>query len=153
MTKTTTEGATAVPNHNRTQVIQAAGIVGVATLVSRLLGLVKTMVMTAYLGLELEATAFTTASAFPEAIFLIIAGGAIGSAFIPTFAAYFAHDDEEGGWRLFSAVINLITFTVTIVAVVTIIFAPQLVTIFLPKLVEGDPALMTPKAKDEVPFL
>ncbi|MEJ2750483.1 MAG: lipid II flippase MurJ, partial [Anaerolineae bacterium] len=115
---------------------------GAAMLVSRLLGLVRTMVVTAYLGLGLEARAYTAASTFPEAIFFIIAGGAIGSAFIPTFTAYFARDDDEGGWRLFSAVINLITLAVTVLAVMAIIFAPQLITIFLPKLVQEEPALL-----------
>lgn len=150
MTKITTDGGTAdstgsrqtVPNQARTQVIQAAGIVGAAMLVSRLLGLVRTMVMTAYLGLELEARAFTAASTFPEAIFFIIAGGAIGSAFIPTFTAHFARGDDEGGWRLFSAVINLITLAVTVLSIVAVIFAPQLISLFLPKLVQEEPALL-----------
>ena len=150
MTKITTDGGTAEsagsqqtsPNQAKTQVIQAAGIVGAAMLVSRLLGLVKTMVMTAYLGLGLEASAFTTASTIPEAIFFIIAGGAIGSAFIPTFTAYFARDDEAGGWRLFSAVINLITLAITVLAIVAMIFAPQLISLFVPKLVQVETAFL-----------
>ncbi len=132
----------AVSPSAKTQVIRAAGIVGAATLVSRLLGLVKTMVVTAYLGLGLEARAFTTASAFPEAIFFIIAGGAIGSAFIPTFTAYFTRDDETGGWRLFSAIINLITLAVTVLSIIAMIFAPQLITLFVPKLIQEEPALL-----------
>ncbi len=133
---------TAVSPSAKSQVIRAAGIVGAATLVSRLLGLVKTMVITAYLGLELEARAYTTASAFPEAIFFIVAGGAIGSAFIPTFAAYFARDDEAGGWHLFSAVINLITLTVTVLSLAAVIFAPQLIAVFVPELIQEEPALL-----------
>ncbi len=146
---TTDEGAAdsagsrpTVPNQAKTQVIQAAGIVGAAMLVSRLLGLVKTMVMTAYLGLGLEASSFTAASTIPEAIFFIIAGGAIGSAFIPTFTAYFAHDDEEGGWRLFSAVINLVVLAVTALSIIAMVFAPQLITLFVPELVQADVAFL-----------
>ena len=136
------ESETAVFPSSKIQVIQAAGIVGAATLVSRLLGLVKTMVITAYLGLGLEARAFTSANVVPEAIFFIIAGGAVGSAFIPTFAAYFARDDEAGGWHLFSAVLNLIILAVTGLSLLAIIFAPQLITLFLPELIQEEPDLL-----------
>lgn len=150
MTKITTDGETAgssdsrqtIPNQAKTQVIQAAGIVGAAMLVSRLLGLVKTIVMTAYLGLGLEASAFTTASTIPEAIFFIIAGGAIGSAFIPTFTAYFARDDKDGGWRLFSAVINLVVLAVTALSIIAMFFAPQIIALFVPELVQADGAFL-----------
>ena len=104
-------------------------------LISRLLGLVKSMVMASYLGLGWEATAFNTANIVPEAIFFIVAGGAIGSEFIPTFATYFAKDDEKGAWQLFSAVLNLIVLIVSLLALVAILFAPQIVRLFLPELV------------------
>lgn len=120
--------------------MHAAGLVGAAVLVSRLLGLAREIIAKYYLGVTtLEATAYDAASRFPEAIFLIIAGGAIGSAFIPTFSAYFARDDEEGGWHLFSAVINLATLAVTGVAGLSILLAPQFVDFFLRDLVAAQP--------------
>src|SRR5690606_22135100 len=91
---------------------------------------------------SLEATAFDIAGRFPEAIFLIIAGGAIGSAFIPTFAAYFTRDDEQGGWRLFSAVINLATIAVTVVAAVIALFAAPIVQFFYAENIAQEPALL-----------
>lgn len=142
MAKTTTNGATAVPNPNKTQVIQAAGIVGAAMLVSRLLGLAKNMVQASYLGLGWEATAYNTANTVPEAIFFIVAGGAIGSAFIPTFAAYFARDDEAGAWQLFSAVINMIVLIVTALALIAIFLAPQIITLLIPALIQENPGVL-----------
>lgn len=124
------------------QVMRAAGVVATAVLLSRVVGLARDIIKADYLGLGVGATAYDTASRFPEAIFLIIAGGAIGSAFIPTFSAYFARDDEEGGWRLFAAVINLVTVVVTAVALITILFAPQFVLFFLHELVADDPVLL-----------
>ncbi len=86
----------------RALVFRAAGLVAALALLSRVLGLAREIVVRQYLGVTtLEATAFDIASRFPEAIFLIVAGGAVGSAFIPTFTAYFSRDDEAGGWRLF----------------------------------------------------
>lgn len=127
---------------DHTQVLRAAGLVGAAFLVSRIVGLVRNVIKVNYLGLGLEATAYDTASRFPEAIFLIVAGGAIGSAFIPTFSAYFARDDDKSGWHLFAAVINLVTIAITAVALLTIIFARQFVILFLHELVVDDPALL-----------
>jgi putative peptidoglycan lipid II flippase len=136
----TTENRSA---RDRSLVLHAAGLVGAAMLLSRAIGLVREIVTRSALGvLTVEATAYEIAKAFPETIFFIIAGGAIGSAFIPTFAAYFARDDESGAWRLFSAVINLITVAVTIVAVIAMILAPQIVTFFYGDNVAAQPELL-----------
>ncbi len=127
----------------RRQVFRAAGLVASLAMVSRVLGLLREIVVRNYLGVTtLEATAFEIASRFPETIFLIIAGGAIGSAFIPTFTAYFSRDDEDGGWRLFSAVINLVTLTTTVVSLLVMIFAEQFVLFFYADSIADDPALL-----------
>ncbi len=122
---------------------RAAGLVAALSLVSRLLGLVREIVVRQFLGVTtLEATAFDVAGRFPETIFLIIAGGAIGSAFIPTFTAYFSRDDERGAWRLFSAVINLVLVTTTLVSVGVMIFAEPFVLFFYADNIAQEPALL-----------
>ena len=128
---------------DRALVLHAAGLVGAAMLLSRTVGLVREIVTRSSLGvLTVEATSYEIAKAVPETIFLIIAGGAIGSAFIPTFAAYFTRDDEAGAWRLFSAVINLITVALTIIALVAMVFAPQIVTFLYGDHVAAEPQLL-----------
>lgn len=112
-------------------------------LLSRVLGLGREIVVRQYLGVTtLEATAFDIASRFPEAIFLIIAGGAIGSAFIPTFSAYLSRDDQPGGWHLFSAVINLVTLATTLVSIGVMIFAAPFVLFFYGDTIATEPALL-----------
>ncbi|MFO7537342.1 MAG: lipid II flippase MurJ, partial [Chloroflexota bacterium] len=131
-------------SNNRGLVMRAAGLVGAAVLLSRLVGLGRDMVTKYYLGVTtLEASAFDGASQFPETIFLIIAGGAIGSAFIPTFAAYFARDDAAGGWRLFSAIVNMVTVVMIVVCGLFIWLAPDLVTWFFPELVTTEPDFLS----------
>lgn len=128
---------------DRSLVLHAAGLVGAAMLLSRMVGLVREIVTRSTLGVfTVEATSYEIAKAIPETIFFIIAGGAIGSAFIPTFAAYFTRDDESGAWRLFSAVINLITVAVTVVAVIAMILAPQIVTFFYGDNIAANPELL-----------
>jgi putative peptidoglycan lipid II flippase len=129
--------------NGRQQVLRAAGLISVALLLSRVIGMVRLMVTLNYLGTEtIEANAYAVASRFPEAIFTIIAGGAIGSAFIPTFAAYFVRDEQAGGWRLFSAVINLITLVVLIVAIVAAVFAAPLINFFYAEQIAQTPELL-----------
>ncbi len=124
-------------------VLHAAGLVGAAMLLSRMVGLLREIVTRSSLGvLTVEATSYEIAKAIPETIFLVIAGGAIGSAFIPTFAAYITKDDEPGAWRLFSAVINLITIVLTVIALLAILFAPQIITFFYSENIETQPQLL-----------
>ena len=128
---------------DRELVMRAAGLVGAAILLSRIVGLVREMVTRSLLGVTtVQATAYDIAKVFPESIFLIIAGGAIGSAFIPTFTAYLAQDDENGAWRLFSAVINLVTVAITIIAVLAMIFADQIVGFFYAPTIAEHPELL-----------
>ncbi len=128
----------------RRQLLAAAGIMGIATIVSRLLGLVRVGVITATYGADtLEANAIAIASRLPDALFFIMAGGALASAFLPTFSAYFTRDDEEGGWRLFSAVINLITLVMIVVAGLSAIFARPILTYYVRDLVEGQAGFLT----------
>lgn len=122
--------------------MRAAGLVGTAVLVSRLVGLVREIVIKDRLGLDLEALAYEAANTFPENIFLIIAGGAIGSAFIPTFANYFENEDEAGAWRLFSAIINLLTLTTTAIAGIVFIFAEPFTRFFLSSQVTANPDIL-----------
>jgi putative peptidoglycan lipid II flippase len=142
MTKTPIDDGLSSPNQARGQVVRAAGLVGSAVFVSRILGLVRDIITKYYLGVTtLEATAYEAANRFPEAIFIIVAGGAIGAAFIPTFSAYFERDDEAGGWRLFSAVVNLVTIFVTLISGLAILFAPQFVDFFLADLIVAQPEI------------
>ena len=137
------ETETETVDKSRSLVLRAAGLVGVLLMLGRVVGLFRDMVMFYYMSVDtVEAEAFAVASRIPEAIFFIVAGGAIGSAFIPTFAAYFVHDNEKGGWRLFSAVINLITLVVLVIVILAMVFAPQIVDFLYHAKIEETPILL-----------
>jgi putative peptidoglycan lipid II flippase len=98
------------------QIARAATSVMALFVVSRALGLAREMVISAVFGTSAPYAAYLAAVQIPDIIFTLIAGGALGSAFIPTFTSYFARDDPEGGWRLASAVINLLLAALTLAA-------------------------------------
>ncbi|HEX9117332.1 MAG TPA: murein biosynthesis integral membrane protein MurJ, partial [Anaerolineae bacterium] len=71
--------------------------------------------------------AYLAAFRLPDALFQLIAGGALGSAFIPVFTGFLTRRDLRGAWRLFSAVTNLILLVMVVFAVLAAIAAPTLV--------------------------
>jgi len=109
------------------QIAKAATLVMALFVVSRVLGLGREMVIGAAFGTSAAYDAYLAAVRIPDILFALIAGGALGSAFIPTFTGYFAQDDPEGGWRLASAVINLILVALTTAAGLAWLGAPVLV--------------------------
>src|ERR671928_294774 len=85
----------------------ASLIVMVGFVASRLLGLVRAVVLAQQFGTGREYEAFIAALTIPDLVFQVLAGGAVGAAFIPGFKGYFAQDDDEGAWRLTSLVMSL----------------------------------------------
>ena len=127
----------------RGQVLRAATIVSVAFLISRVLGFVRGAIIVNIYSLDtIQVNAYEIASRLPDTLFYIIAGGALGSAFIPTFAAYFVRDDEAGGWRLFSAILNLITVVLVVVSALAAIFAREFLSLFYFELMAEQPGLL-----------
>ncbi len=115
------------------RIARAAALVMALFVLSRLLGLAREMVIGARFGTSADYDAYLAAFTIPDILFTLIAGGALGSAFIPTFTGYFARGDAAGGWRLASAVINLLLVALTGAAVLAWLGAPLLVaTVLVP---------------------
>jgi putative peptidoglycan lipid II flippase len=99
-----------------------------AFVLSRILGLLREVVIGARFGTSAELDAYLAAFRLPDLLYQLIAGGALGSAFIPTFARRLLSGDREGAWRLASAVINIVTLLLAAAAFLAAIFAPALVS-------------------------
>lgn len=114
-------------NSSNRQIARASVIVMVAFALSRLVGLARDMAITAQLGTTDAADAYQAAFRLPDTIFVLMAGGALASAFIPTFTSYMARGDCQGAWRLTSGMINLLLVSISAVAALAALCAPQLV--------------------------
>lgn len=90
-------------------------------------GLVRNIVIAQQFGIGADLDAYYVAFKLPDLLFTIVAGGALATAFIPVFAEYLANDDIPGGWRLASAITNLVILVVGSLAIIAGIFAPWLV--------------------------
>ncbi|MDP6793154.1 MAG: murein biosynthesis integral membrane protein MurJ, partial [Anaerolineales bacterium] len=67
----------------------------------------------------------------PDFLFHVIAGGALGSAFIPTFTGMLAKDDQPGAWRMASAVVNWVLLASSVLAALAAWLAPWLIQRFM----------------------
>ncbi len=104
-----------------------------AFIASRILGLAREVTIGARFGTSAELDAYLAAFRLPELLYQLIAGGALGSAFIPTFSHYLAAGDRVGAWRLASAIANIFTLILAAAAALAALFAPILVaTIIAP---------------------
>jgi putative peptidoglycan lipid II flippase len=95
--------------------------------ISRVLGLGREMIIGNQFGTSRALDAYLAAFRIPDLIFQLIAGGALASAFIPTFTGYLTQGDERQAWRLASSIINIVFVVLTTCAAVAALFAPQLV--------------------------
>ncbi|MGE5262695.1 MAG: murein biosynthesis integral membrane protein MurJ [Acidobacteriota bacterium] len=109
------------------QIVRAATVVMIFFVASRVLGLLRDVVISHQFGTSRELDAYFAAFNIPDLVFNVIAGGALGSAFIPTFASALAMQDTPRAWRLASAVLNLALVLLTAIAVALAILAPQVV--------------------------
>src|SRR5687767_7178917 len=98
------------------RVARAASLVMILFLASRALGLLREVVIARQFGTSAEMDAYLAAFRLPDFLFYVVAGGALGSAFIPTFAGYLIRADMEGAWRLASAILNWVILALSILA-------------------------------------
>lgn len=95
--------------------------------ISRALGFVREMVIAGQFGTSAELDAYLAAFRLPDLLFQLVAGGALASAFIPTFTTCLVDGDEEGSWRLASAIANWLLLILGLLGVLAGLVAPLIV--------------------------
>ncbi len=123
------------------QIARAAGTVMAALVISNLANLASLILNAAAFGAGGEMDAFLAANRVSETLFVLMAGGALGSAFIPTFAGLLAQEKRASAWKLASAIANLLLIVLTLAAALAAIFARPLVRYVLAPGFAADPAL------------
>lgn len=110
----------------------AAAIVMLGFAGSRLLGLVRNIVIGHVFGTSPELDAYFAAFRLPDIIFQLVAGAALASVFIPTFALYATKNDLGQAWRLASSVLNLVALVTALGSLLAIMAAPWIVPLIVP---------------------
>src|SRR5947199_7496577 len=106
---------------------RATGVVGIAILSSRLLGLIRETVFAGLFGAGKNLDAFLMAFRLPNLLRDLFAEGALSTAFITTFTKKIATEGDESAWRLANKVATLTAVFISAVTLLGIAFAPQLI--------------------------
>jgi putative peptidoglycan lipid II flippase len=113
----------------RESVSHAAGIVGFYTLLSRILGLIRDVVVAKYFGSGMAADAFFVAFRIPNLLRRLFAEGSLTIAFIPVFTEYLTRRSREDAFQLARAVLTLLALILAVVTVIGILVSPWIVRI------------------------
>ncbi len=111
-----------------------------AFVVSNLTGLLRQVLVANAFGTQPVMEAFNAANRVSETLFTLVAGGALSSAFIPTFTGLLAKEKQMRAWKLASAVANLLFLVLVLGVWLAALFAPQITRYILAPGFAGDPA-------------
>jgi putative peptidoglycan lipid II flippase len=119
----------ATPTNNE-QLVRSASVIGIATMTSRVLGLVRDQVFAYFFGAGDAMDAFRIAFRLPNVLRDLFAEGALSAALVPTFARTLATSDRTAAWRLASNVITVLLLVSGAVVAAGIVFARPLVDLY-----------------------
>ena len=106
---------------------RATGVVGIAVMCSRILGLIREQVFAGLFGAGRNLDAFLMAFRVPNLLRDLFAEGALSTAFITTFSGKIATEGDESAWRLANKVATLTAVFMSVVTLIGILLAPQIV--------------------------
>ncbi len=118
--------------YEKTRVTNAAGIVGSATLLSRIFGFLRDVVIAGYFGAGLGSDAFFVAFRIPNLLRRLFAEGSLSIAFIPVFTEYLTNKGKDEAFKLAGSAILLLSIILTMLALVGILLSPLIVRIIAP---------------------
>ncbi len=109
---------------------RAAGLVGSATMASRILGLVREQVLAHAFGASHQMDAFNVAFRLPNLVRDLFAEGAMTAAFVPTFSRTLTRDGREAAWTLGRRAITALLLVTGLIAALGIAFAEPMTRAF-----------------------
>ena len=137
----------------QTSVARSAGIVSIAVMFSRVLGLLREMIFARYFGTGFLTDAYVVAFRIPNVLRDLFAEGALSVAFVKVFTDYQINKSEKEAWRLASLVLNLLAVIMSLICIVGIIFSRQFVNLIADGFSPEKAALATTLTQIMFPFI
>ncbi len=113
-------------------IIRSAGVVSLATIISRILGFIRDVVIARLFGVYIYAQAFIIAFRIPNLLRDLVGEGAANASLVPVFSEYEARRSKEEFWELANVVLNILLVVITAIVLLGILFSPVIVRLIAP---------------------
>jgi len=114
------------------KVAKAAGIVGLATMLSRVFGFIRDMVVAGFFGAGIVTDAFFVAFRIPNLLRRLLGEGSLTVSFVPVFTEYLNRKSREEAFELASIAFTLLSVILVAVSIAGVVFSPLIVTAMAP---------------------
>ena len=129
------------------RVVRAAGVVGIATMLSRVFGLIRDTIVAGFFGAGLMTDAFFVAFRIPNLLRRLLAEGSLTVSFVPVFTEYLRNKTREEALELADIAFTALSILLVVVSLAGVLFSPLIVTVMAPGFVK------TPAQYDLAVFL
>ena len=120
------------PSKPQHRLVRAVGTISFFTLLSRILGFVRDVVIARFFGAGMGADAFFVALKLPNFLRRLFAEGAFSTAFVPVFSDYIKDGDEGATKEAAQSVFTVLSMVLVLVVVVGQIIMPLLIWVIAP---------------------
>lgn len=114
------------------QIVRAAGVLGAATIISRIMGMVRDMMVARLFGAGFATDAFVAAFQIPNMLRRFFAEGALTSAFVPTFSECYTKKGTAEAREVANICFTLLIIVMAVVTLLGMLFSPQIVHCMFP---------------------
>lgn len=120
------------PPPKKRGLLRSSGLVGAMTMISRVLGLVRDMVIARYFGAGAGSDAFFVAFKIPNFLRRLFAEGAFAQAFVPVLSEYREKRDQSAVKGLVDAVAGSLGFVLLVITALAVLGSPAITAMFAP---------------------
>ena len=115
----------------KSRLTYAVLIVMTSTLLSRLVGFVREMLLPNMLTVGVETDAYNNAFVLPDLMYSLLLGGAVSAALIPVLSGHIETDNEKEGWNAVSIFINTVFIIMFLLCIAGMVFSKELMGVLI----------------------
>jgi putative peptidoglycan lipid II flippase len=110
--------------------IRSSSLMGLGTIISRITGFIRNLLLVAVLGTGILGDAYNVANTTPNIIYNLLIGGALSAVFVPQIVKSFR--DADGGSAYVSRLVSLLTSALILITAIAMILAPLFISVYAP---------------------
>jgi len=111
----------------RRKLFKSAGTVSAFTLLSRILGFIRDVIIAKYFGITAAAQAFVVAFRIPNTLRHLVGEGAANAAVIPVLSEYLGARNKKEFWHIVNVLLNILLIILALITMAGILLSPVIV--------------------------